>query len=352
MLRAVHDAEQARAATSGRILSIACWRGDAALALAAARGRRRAERQRLPLPLGRARRTTHACGCCSSTARTATGTNALWHALDYERFERVRLLRRARRRSQRICALAGPPYARDPRRATSGGVPAPAGPVRRRRHAAADHNGSHGGSSARIAEVAPDLARGTPPSSVHPTRSTSADSVAERDLQRNTAERTPSSLDDDARDVLIELAMRDIGGLARVVDAVGADFSATRWGGGPTRTRSSTRLPGSGDADCVELLLSRGAKPVRTCRDGVRDASARWAAVGSGYSARSMRTTARRHRCGLDRRREAPHRRRSTRANHVPRGDGLPLDSARLASPRPSLRDHGRDVVDLVGRSR
>jgi hypothetical protein len=42
-------------------------------------------------------------------------------------------------------------------------------------------------------------------------------------------------LDDDAHDVLIELAMTDAGTLARVIDAAGPMFSA-QWGGRPRGT--------------------------------------------------------------------------------------------------------------------
>ena len=82
-------------------------------------------------------------------------------------------------------------------------------------------------------------------------------------------------------DVLIELAMRDIDGLRRVVEAVGPDFSAS-WGGGP---RGSLLHQASwfGRADYVALLLDAGATP-----DGRAETEYAtplgWAAVGSRYS--------------------------------------------------------------------
>ena len=72
-------------------LSIACSRGDAALVKLLLERRRRAERQRLAVPLGRdaRRRCTRLLLDHGATVR---GTNALWHALDYDRIEPVRLL--------------------------------------------------------------------------------------------------------------------------------------------------------------------------------------------------------------------------------------------------------------------
>jgi len=89
------------------------------------------------------------------------------------------------------------------------------------------------------------------------------------------------TLDDDARDMLIELAMRDLDGLGRVVDAVGPRFRA-RWGGGPSGTLLH-QASWIGRPDFVEVLLRRGAEvdePVET----EYATPLGWAAVGSRYS--------------------------------------------------------------------
>ena len=89
------------------------------------------------------------------------------------------------------------------------------------------------------------------------------------------------TLDAEARNVLIELAMRDAGSLQRVVDAVGPDFSA-RWGGGP---RGSLLHQASwfGRPDFVRVLVAAGAEI-----DGRVETEYAtplgWAAVGSRYS--------------------------------------------------------------------
>ena len=88
-------------------------------------------------------------------------------------------------------------------------------------------------------------------------------------------------LDGDARDVLIELAMSDLGGLERVVDAVGAGFSA-RWGGGPRGTLLH-QASWFGRPDYVELLLRRGAEPDERVETEYATPLG-WAAVGSRYS--------------------------------------------------------------------
>ena len=111
------------------------------------------------------------------------------------------------------------------------------------------------------------------------------DDVSAADLALNAISRgaSPASieLDDDARDVLIELAMRDIDGLARVVDAVGADFSA-QWGGGPRGTLLH-QASWFGRPDYVDLLLRRGAQP-DTRVETEYATPLGWAAVGSRYS--------------------------------------------------------------------
>src|SRR5581483_10358759 len=66
------------------------------------------------------------------------------------------------------------------------------------------------------------------------------------------------ALGDDAADVLIELAMRDLDTLSRVVDTAGAMFEA-RWGGGPRGTLLH-QAAWLGRPRFVELLLARGAE--------------------------------------------------------------------------------------------
>jgi hypothetical protein len=91
----------------------------------------------------------------------------------------------------------------------------------------------------------------------------------------------PISLDEDAREVLIELAMRDIEGLARVVAAVGPGFSAPH-GGGPRGTLLH-HAAWRGRPDYVELLLRAGASADERAETEYATALG-WAAVGSRYS--------------------------------------------------------------------
>jgi ankyrin repeat protein len=205
---------------------------------------------------------------------TVQGTNALWHALDFERYDRVRLLLEhggdpnesphwpalhhavARGRSPAFLRLL---------------VEHGADPAARDRHGrtAFQHAVRRGRT-----DLAEELrALGAPADAEDADRALGAIS---------TGGPVPSiELDDDARDVLIELAMRDIGGLGRVIDAVGADFTA-RWGGGPAGSLLH-QSAWFGRRDFVELLLSRGAAP----DDRVQTEYATplgWAAVGSRYS--------------------------------------------------------------------
>jgi ankyrin repeat protein len=89
------------------------------------------------------------------------------------------------------------------------------------------------------------------------------------------------ALDGDARDVLIELAMRDGEGLARVIAAVGANFSA-QWGGGPRGTLLH-QAAWFGRPDFVDLLLRSGAE-VDARVETEYDTPLGWCAVGSRYS--------------------------------------------------------------------
>jgi ankyrin repeat protein len=90
-----------------------------------------------------------------------------------------------------------------------------------------------------------------------------------------------SALDDDAPDVLIELAMTDAETLGRVVDAVGPMFGA-RWGGGPRGTLLH-QASWFGRVELVELLLQRGADPNAEVETEYATPLG-WAAVGSRYS--------------------------------------------------------------------
>ncbi|HZS24189.1 MAG TPA: ankyrin repeat domain-containing protein [Gaiellaceae bacterium] len=89
------------------------------------------------------------------------------------------------------------------------------------------------------------------------------------------------ALGDDAADVLIELAMRDLDTLSRVVDTAGAMFEA-RWGGGPRGTLLH-QAAWLGRPRFVELLLARGAE-VDARVETQFATPLGWAAVGSRYT--------------------------------------------------------------------
>lgn len=91
----------------------------------------------------------------------------------------------------------------------------------------------------------------------------------------------PSQLPPGEAGVLIELAMRDVETLGRVVDAVGPMFSA-RWGGGPRGTLLH-QAAWFGRADYVEALLRRGADPHAEVETEYATPLG-WAAVGSRYT--------------------------------------------------------------------
>jgi ankyrin repeat protein len=202
------------------------------------------------------------------------GTNALWHALDYDRFEPVRLLLEhggdpnefphwpalqhavSRGRSPEFLRLLVE-YGADPTQRDAHGRTAFQHALRRGRDDLA----------ATLLELgAPD----------HADDADTALNAISKGAPAHAIE-----LDDDARDILIELAMHDIGGLARVVDAVGPDFSA-RWGGGP-RGSLLHQAAWFGRPDYVELLLGRGAKPDERVETEYATPLG-WAAVGSRYS--------------------------------------------------------------------
>jgi ankyrin repeat protein len=206
---------------------------------------------------------------------TVVGTHALWHALDHERLERVQLL------------LEG---GGDPNEAA--GWPALHHAVVRGRSpeflrllvrhgadvTARDHNGrtafQHAVRRGRadLAETLRELGAAG--------GADDAD-IALNAISTGAPPAHPIELDHDARDVLIELAMRDLAGLARVVAAVGAGFSA-RWGGGPRGTLLH-QAAWFGRPDYVELLLARGAAPDERVETEYATPLG-WAAVGSRYS--------------------------------------------------------------------
>lgn len=254
-------------------LSIACSRGDAALAgLLLEHGAEPNDNDSLYHSVES--RDDACLRLLLDHGATVTGTNALWHALDYDRIEPVRLLLEhggdpneashwpalhhavARGRSPEFLRLlmqhGADPTARDHKGRT-----------------AYQHAFRRG--RPELAETLLEL--GAPDDITAADRALGSVSTG--------AEPTEIELDDDARDVLIELAMRDIDSLRRVVEAVGPDFSAS-WGGGP---RGSLLHQASwfGRADFVEVLLHADAQ-VDARVDTEYATPLGWAAVGSRYS--------------------------------------------------------------------
>lgn len=208
---------------------------------------------------------------------TVTGTNALAHALDYDRLDPVRLLLERggdanehpgrpvlhhaviRGRSPEFVRLLVE-HGADPRRRDRDGRTALQLALRR----------GHDDLVATLREL------GAPDDADAADLALNAIASGGAPIASATVE-----LDGDARDVLIELAMRDAGALSRVVDAVGPDFSA-QWGGGPRGTLLH-QASWFGRPDYVELLLRRGAEPdARVETDYATPLG--WAAVGSRYS--------------------------------------------------------------------
>jgi ankyrin repeat protein len=204
------------------------------------------------------------------------GTNALWHALDFDRFGPVQLLLEHGgdpNESAEWPALhhavtrgRGPDYlrvlvahgARLDDRARDGRTPLQLA-LRRGRDDLVE----------TLLELGADVATVD-----DQDRALSAVARGERPA-------TEIRLDHDARDVLIELAMRDLHSLQRVVDAVGAGFTAG-WGGGP-RGSLLHQAAWFGRPDFVRLLLDRGAEPdARATTEYATPLG--WAAVGSRYS--------------------------------------------------------------------
>jgi ankyrin repeat protein len=205
---------------------------------------------------------------------TVNGTNALHHALDYDRIDPVRLLLERgadpdewkkwpalhhavmRGRSPEFIRLLVE-HGADPRARDGSGRTAYQHAVRRGR--------------SDLAEALEQL--GTP---------TDLD-AADRALNAIAAggEVDAGALDDDAPDILIELALTDAATLARVVDAVGPMFSA-RLGGGPRGTLLH-QAAWFGRPELIEVLLQRGADPNAAVDTEYRTPLG-WAAVGSRYA--------------------------------------------------------------------
>jgi hypothetical protein len=116
-----------------------------------------------------------------------------------------------------------------------------------------------------------------------PTETTPADDALAAVATGNGSPGSPGDieLDPNARNALIELAMRNAETLGRVVDAVGAGFSAN-WGGGPRGTLLH-QASWFGRADYVSLLLERGADPNERVETEYATPLG-WAVVGSRYS--------------------------------------------------------------------
>jgi ankyrin repeat protein len=254
-------------------LSVACSRGDAPLvALLLEAGAEPNDEDSLYHSV-----ETPAIACTQlllAHGAVVAGTNALHHALDYERLEPVRLLLDAggdpnehaawpalhhavsRDRSSPFLRLlverGADPAARD-----EGGRTAYQHAVRRGRD--------------DLAATLRDLGS---PTDVEPGDRVLHAIAAGGDV-------TTADLDADAPHVLITLAMHDRATLGRVIDAMGPDFSA-RWGGGPRGTLLH-QASWLGRPDLVELLLERGADvEARVETDYATPLG--WAAVGSRYS--------------------------------------------------------------------
>jgi ankyrin repeat protein len=205
---------------------------------------------------------------------TVTGTNALWHALDFDRIDRVRMLLEG----------GGDPNESPDRPALNHAV------IRGRssefvrlllEHGAdPSQRDRHGRTAFQHA-----VRRGRDDLATVLRGAGAPDDLDDGDRALNAISRgEPVSgidLDGDARDVLIEIAMRDLDGLERVVDAVGPDFGA-RWGGGP-RGSLLHQAAWFGRSEYVDLLLRRGARPDERVKTEYATPLG-WAAVGSRYS--------------------------------------------------------------------
>jgi ankyrin repeat protein len=254
-------------------LSITCSRGDAALA-------------RLLLESGADPNDNDSLyhsvepvdGACTRLlldhGATVPGTNALWHALDFERIDPVRLLLE---------------HGGDPNESPH--WPALHHAVIRARspeflRVLVEHGADPAGRDENGRTALQHALRRGCDDLVETLRELGApDDVDQADLALNAIARggrvSEIELDDDARDVLIELAMRDLETLARVVAAVGPGFSA-QWGGGPRGTLLH-QASWFGRPDYVEVLLRLGAQVDERVETDYATPLG-WAAVGSRYS--------------------------------------------------------------------
>jgi ankyrin repeat protein len=205
-----------------------------------------------------------------------TGTNALWHALDYERLERVRML------LEHGGDPNESPWWPALHHAVGRGRSVPfihllaehgADPAQRDRHGRTAYQHAVRRGRDDLAEALRDIGS--------PTAVSAEDEALNAISRGAAAPGVAPALDGDARDVLIELAMRDGEGLARVIAAVGANFSA-QWGGGPRGTLLH-QAAWFGRPDFVDLLLRSGAE-VDARVETEYDTPLGWCAVGSRYS--------------------------------------------------------------------
>jgi ankyrin repeat protein len=205
---------------------------------------------------------------------TVPGTSALHHALDYERLGPVQLLLEhggdpnehrgwpplhhavGRGRSPKFVHLLVA-HGADPAARDENGRTAYQHAVRR--------------GSADVAETLLEL--GSPPDLTDADRALSTIAAG--------GPVDSAALDDDARNLMCELAMSSRDTLARVVDAVGPNYSA-QWGGGPRGTLLH-QAAWFGRVELVELLLQRGADPNARVETEYATPLG-WTAVGSRYT--------------------------------------------------------------------
>jgi ankyrin repeat protein len=260
-----------KTAESWTILSVACSRGDAELVrVLLEAGAEPNDNDSLYHSMEPAEDTC--AGLLLEHGALVPGTNSLAHALDYDRIDRVRLLLAhgadpnegallahavTRRRSSEFMRLL---------------VEHGADPTRRGRNGLTAYQHAVRAGATEVAETLAALGS--------PTERTAADDALAA-IATGAGDVSGLELDDAARDALIELAMRDVATLGRVVDVVGPGFSA-RWGGGPRGTLLH-QASWLGRPDFVSLLLERGADQDERVETEYATPLG-WAVVGSRYS--------------------------------------------------------------------